>query len=144
MVGASMTKRITKSLNQKADPLDPLDPLAGVQEDQEDQGDHRIRTRIADPLASPRTPWSRPGGTAYPHRRTLRTLLGKVPSRDEVLAGQVAAALARDPGLTLDQLARDRGTDAGDPGVWAALGLDDGGGRRLVVRGGEEIKVPRQ
>ena len=34
VVGAAVTKGITKSLNQIADPLDPLDALAGVQGDQ--------------------------------------------------------------------------------------------------------------
>jgi hypothetical protein len=132
VVGAQVTKKIINNLTRKADPLDPLDPLAGGQEDQGDQGDHRIRARIADPLASPRTPWSRPGGSAWPHRRRVRTLLGRVPSRGEIVAGQVARQLELDPGVTLDELARQLGTDAADPDVWAAFGLY--GGRRSEER----------
>ena len=72
----------------------------------------------------------RPGGFVWPHRWRLAATFGYVPTRRQLIAEHVAVALERGPDLTLDQLARRRGTDAGDPDVWAAFGFDQGVARR--------------
>lgn len=91
------------------------------------------------------TPWSRPGGSARPHRRQFRTLIGRVPSRTEIAAWQVARHLEHDPDVTLDELARRMGTDAADPDIWTAIGPDNGTARRQVFRELDGwVEVPRQ
>jgi hypothetical protein len=95
-----------------------------------------------------RTPWDAgaPPLTVVPIARTrLQRLLGRVPTRRELIAGQVQAAMAELGDPSLDELARRLGTDAGDVDIWQALGCADDRSRRLVFRVLDGwVEVPRQ